>query len=149
MKEWIDLVKDREGCEHKAYWDKLGNVWTIGWGHTGPEVKDGLVWTQEQCDLMLNVDLAKALTVAFILSPSLKQASPLRQWAIGDFCYNVGPYDTKNRIRYQGSTLRKRVAEENWAEAAKENLKWTRAGGQIQKGLVTRRTVTSKWLLEG
>ena len=52
----IDLIKTMESCALKAYADQ-GGVWTIGWGHTGPEVKAGLVWTQAQADAALMADL--------------------------------------------------------------------------------------------
>lgn len=37
----------REGVRLKAYKDTKG-IWTIGVGHTGPDIKEGLVWTQEK-----------------------------------------------------------------------------------------------------
>ncbi len=56
------LLKDREKCVLRAYRDQgtLGGVWTIGWGHTGPEVVEGLFWTQEQADDALLKDVANA-----------------------------------------------------------------------------------------
>ena len=39
------LTKSFEQCRLTAYQDPLG-IWTIGWGHTGPEVVSGLTWTQ-------------------------------------------------------------------------------------------------------
>lgn len=50
------LLKTLEGCKLKAYQDG-GGVWTIGYGHTGPEVHAGLVWTQEKADATLESDL--------------------------------------------------------------------------------------------
>lgn len=57
----IDLIKFYEGCERRAYPDPAtgGAPWTIGWGHTGPEVKKGLVWTKAYCDAVFFEDLAK------------------------------------------------------------------------------------------
>ena len=43
----IDLLVEREGKRNRAYLDTKG-IWTIGVGHTGPEVYDGLYWTDEQ-----------------------------------------------------------------------------------------------------
>ncbi len=42
-----------------AYRDS-GGVWTIGWGHTGPEVHEGLVWTRAQAEAALKKDLGIA-----------------------------------------------------------------------------------------
>jgi lysozyme len=54
-------LKSEEGVEHQAYPDPLTNgpPWTIGVGHTGPEVKPGLVWTDEQIDEALAKDIEK------------------------------------------------------------------------------------------
>ncbi|RJF81642.1 hypothetical protein D3877_16060 [Azospirillum cavernae] len=45
----IDLVKDAEGLRLTAYPDPAsgGAPWTIGYGHTGPEVRPGLVVAPE------------------------------------------------------------------------------------------------------
>lgn len=58
-----------EGIRYKAYKDAVGK-WTIGVGHTGPEVVEGLVWTPEQVEAAFLVDLdrfesavSKAVTV--------------------------------------------------------------------------------------
>ncbi len=41
----------REGKRNEAYLDTAEPpVWTIGYGHTGPEVHEGLVWTDEQVE---------------------------------------------------------------------------------------------------
>lgn len=50
------LLKRLESCRLSAYQDqKL--IWTIGWGHTGPEVVKGLLWTQDQADRALDRDI--------------------------------------------------------------------------------------------
>nr|WP_205208480.1 hypothetical protein [Chromobacterium haemolyticum] len=43
----IKLIQQFEGLRLKAYQDAVG-VWTIGYGHTGPDVTPGLVITQAQ-----------------------------------------------------------------------------------------------------
>jgi lysozyme len=42
----------------EAYQDG-GGVWTIGYGHTGPEVKQGLVWSASQGEWALQGDVAR------------------------------------------------------------------------------------------
>src|SRR2546423_1276525 len=56
----IELVKEFEGCELKAYQDEVG-VWTIGYGHTGLQHNDGTVYegrriTQQQAEDLLHYD---------------------------------------------------------------------------------------------
>ena len=53
-----DLVAD-EGLRLEAYPD-AGGVWTIGVGHTGPQVRRGLVWSRETCLQALEADIARA-----------------------------------------------------------------------------------------
>jgi len=57
-----DMIVRDEGTEFAAYPDPLsgGDPWTIGNGHTGPEVVEGLVWGQEQIDAAREADIAKA-----------------------------------------------------------------------------------------
>ncbi|AHA27985.1 hypothetical protein lam_639 [Candidatus Liberibacter americanus str. Sao Paulo] len=43
----ISLIKQFEGLRLKAYRCSVG-VWTIGYGHTGCDVYEGLVIPQEQ-----------------------------------------------------------------------------------------------------
>ncbi len=52
----FEETKRLEACRFHAFQDS-GGVWTIGYGHTGPDVYEGLVWTQEQCDAALRKDL--------------------------------------------------------------------------------------------
>lgn len=55
----VALIKSHEKCVLRAYQDPHG-VWTIGWGHTGPDVKEGDWWSQEMADSILLDDLANA-----------------------------------------------------------------------------------------
>ena len=55
--------------------------------------------------------------------------------ALVSFCYNLGPANLK------ASTLLKKVnANPNDETIRAEFMKWTKAGGKVLKGLVTRRT---------
>jgi len=79
-------------------------------------------------------ELRRSLAAALRYCPVLVQ-NENRLAAITDFVYNLGPG------RLQTSTLRRRINQQNWPEAKKELLRWTRAGGKILPGLVARRTV--------
>lgn len=54
----VGAIKTFEGNVLHTYRDSVGKL-TIGVGHTGPEVVEGLVWTQEQVDAQFAVDIAK------------------------------------------------------------------------------------------
>ena len=48
----VSLVKEFEGCRLEAYPDpgSGGDPITIGWGATGPGIRMGVTWTQQQAD---------------------------------------------------------------------------------------------------
>ena len=54
-----NLIKISEGLKLEAYRD-TGGIWTIGWGHTGPEVHKDLQWKQAQADIALYSDVMHA-----------------------------------------------------------------------------------------
>ena len=54
--EALNLTMTSESLRLVAYRDAVG-VWTIGWGHTGSDVHEGLVWTREQAIAALKRDL--------------------------------------------------------------------------------------------
>jgi lysozyme len=57
--EGLDILREREGARNEAYQDVKG-IWTIGVGHTGPEVVEGLTWTDDEIDSQLALDVEKA-----------------------------------------------------------------------------------------
>lgn len=56
------IIRIEEGRLHDAYPDPLthGAPWTIGEGHTGPEVHEGLVWSDAQIDATKASDILAA-----------------------------------------------------------------------------------------
>ena len=54
-----DFITDWEGKHLRAYKDTAG-IWTIGVGHTGPEVHEGQRITDAECDQLLRGDLFEA-----------------------------------------------------------------------------------------
>lgn len=52
----LALLKLFEGCRLNAYLD-VGGVPTVAYGHTGPEVVLGMIYTQQQADDQLKKDL--------------------------------------------------------------------------------------------
>ena len=54
----IELLIGREDLRTEAYQDGVG-VWTIGVGHTGPEVSENVVWTREKCEAVFTKDLQR------------------------------------------------------------------------------------------
>lgn len=85
--EGIDLLIAREGKRNRAYQDTK-RIWTIGVGHTGPEVYDGLYWTDDQVR-----DAFKADVRRFEDSVNACVTVPLEQHqfdALVSFAFNCG-----------------------------------------------------------
>lgn len=131
------IVREFEGCRLEAYPDPGtgGDPWTIGWGHTGPEVKPGTVWTQQQADVALDATLSLFRSNVIRLLPMVPSWSGARQAALTSFAYNVGAGALEE------STLRRRLlAGEDPATVVREELpKWNKGGGGVMPGLVRRR----------
>jgi lysozyme len=127
----ISLTEQFEGCELTAYWDAYGKVWTIGYGHTGPDVHEGMTITQEQATALLKADLATA--EAGVQSLTAVNLTPNQFAALVDFAYNEGVG------QLAGSTLMRLVNAGNFKEAAEQFGHWVYAGGQVLSDLVRRR----------
>ncbi len=87
----LDLLKRLEGCRLEAYPDPGSGAepWTIGYGHTGAEVRPGLVISQEQAERWLLDDLQDSSRAL----KTLLAGVPLNQGqfdALLSFCFNVG-----------------------------------------------------------
>jgi GH24 family phage-related lysozyme (muramidase) len=98
------LLKTWEGCRLSAYPDPAsgGAPWTIGYGHTGPDVVPGLTITQQEADALLQKDVADAACAVERLLPGVSLL-PRQRDALISFCFNVGVGALET------STLRRRL----------------------------------------
>lgn len=121
-----------EQCRLVAYPDpgsKDGKPWTIGWGHTGPEVVKGLVWTQAQADAAFEKDLLKhEARVARLVTVPLTQG---QYDALVLFDYNTGALHS--------STLLKLLNAGDYAGAQAQFKRWNKNDGKVMRGLIRRR----------
>ena len=126
------LVLKFEGSRNEAYWDPYGKVWTICEGHTGADVKRGAVYTNAQCAVIRNADIAiaNAAVKRCLTMPMLPQIEA----ALTDGVYNIGP-----RL-VCGSTLQAKAIANDWPGACSEIHRWDRAGGRVLPGLTRRRS---------
>jgi len=131
------LCRPFEGLRLKPYLCPAGYP-TIGYGTVfkpdGTRVKlDDPPITKETAEEWLISEL-KSNYLAGVLKASPGLIShPRALGAITDFAYNLGVG------RYRGSTLRRRVNEQDWDGAVQEIVQWNKAGGRILPGLVKRR----------
>lgn len=126
----LNLIKQFEGCRLKAYKCPAG-VWTIGYGHTGADVKEYTIISQTQADKFLAQDvLIHANNVSKLVRVPLTQ----NQFdALVSFEYNVG-YGN-----FLKSTLLKKINASDYTGAANEFEKWTYSNKKKLNGLLKRR----------
>ena len=131
----LELTKSFEGLRLNAYQDSAG-VWTIGYGHTGAEVRAGLRITSEEADALLREDIASAVAC---VNQALRVPVNQHQFdAVVDFCFNAGSGN------FLGSTLLRAVNAGDFPAAVAQFGLWVHAAGAVVPGLVRRRAAEAK-----
>lgn len=133
--EAVELIADAEGLRLKAYRCPAG-VPTIGWGHTGPDVVLGVtVWTKEQADMALLVDITERASAVRSKCTQMPTANQLG--AMVSLAYNVGIEG------FAKSTVLKRHNAADWQAASRAFGLWNKArvDGVLKElaGLTARR----------
>lgn len=127
----IEFIIKEEGERLTAYKCAAG-VWTIGVGHTGKDVYQGLKITKEQSRNLLSKDIEK-----FEKAVERQITAPLNQAqfdALVSFTFNLGEGNL------QKSTLRKKInSKASAVEIRTEFNKWKTAAGKVLQGLINRR----------
>lgn len=138
-----DLIKQFEGLRLIAYKDEAG-IWTVGYGHTGDTVHEGLEFTQDQADAFLDYDLiaAEKAVFSYVTSPLTDNQFA----ALVSFTFNLGAGSLKS------STLLKKLNNSDYSGAANEFLKWDKIhkNGELVEdpGILNRRKVERALFLE-
>jgi len=127
----LALTKQFEGLQLTAYQDQTGK-WTIGYGHTGPDVVSGMTITEEQAEALLQSDVAGAVT--HVNNAVTAEINQNHFDALVDFAFNLGCATLTN------STLLRVLNQGDFASAAAQFLVWDHAGGVVVPGLLRRRT---------
>jgi lysozyme len=143
-----DMCRHFEGFRSKPYICPAGYP-TIGYGTVYKP--DGT--TVKMTDPPISKETAEAWLIhelknnymAGVLKASPKLiAEPMALAAITDFAYNLGVG------RYRGSTLRRRINEQNWDEAKVQLMRWINGTSKgvfgPMPGLVRRRKAEAKLL---
>ena len=136
------MIKEFEGCRLQSYPDPAsgGDPWTVGIGHTGPEVVPGYEITQAVANQLLRDDLdrfEKGISDQINVPLNQEQFDALVSWA-----FNCGLGATSD------STLRRRLnAGEDVNKVISEELpRWTSGG---MPGLIRRRNAEVKLATTG
>lgn len=130
----LALLKKFEGCKLQAYLCPAG-VLTVGYGHTGADVKAGMRISQAQADELLAQDAAAfaAGVERAIGTAALGRTTGNQFSAMVCLAYNIG-------IGAFRSSSVLRLHKEGKPNAAAGAFKlWNKAGGRVLDGLVRRR----------
>ena len=133
------LIQTFEACQRaradgrfEAYPDPASGAapWTIGWGSTGPDIHQGLIWTRAQCDARFIHQLGVfAAQVAHAIGAAPTSANQFD--AMVAFHYNTGAIARARLTRLH-------IAGD-YAGAKCAFADWSRANGVVLPGLVRRR----------
>ena len=126
----LKMTEQFEACRLDAYQDIKG-IWTVGYGHTGPDVYPGLSITPLQAEQFLLNDIQNAVNCVNSLV-----TVPLTQGefdALTDFAFNCGCG------AFAGSTMLRLLNAGDYQGAAGQFDLWDHAGGQVVAGLLRRR----------
>lgn len=142
----LKMISHHEGTRLKPY-RCPAQLWTIGTGHVlypdqgAMKIEDRLkyplkpadnrVFTKEEVDAILAKDLDRFVRGVSKYCPVV--ASQGQFDALVSFAFNLG------LGTLQRSTLRSKHNRGDYAGAAQEFLKYTKAGGKVLRGLVNRR----------
>jgi len=139
------MIERFEGLVLKAMRPMHGtDVWTIGYGHTGPDVYEGLVWTKEQADEALSHRLANEFEPG-VLHAIKSPPTPVTQGqfdAMVSLAYNIG-------VRgFAGSEVARHHMAGEYQEASDAFDNWANYHGQHNDALAHRRDVEGQMYLD-
>lgn len=114
----IELVKRFEGFISHAYLCPANKL-TIGWGHTGSDVKQSMVITEGEAEILLKKDLNKfASKITYSLEQDHITVNQNQFDALCSFAFNLG----FSALVF--STLWKKLKQGDYEGASNEFLKW-------------------------
>lgn len=135
-----------EGLRQVAYYDPPG-ILTTCYGHTGPDVVKGKVYTPSECKALLEGDALEAVTTVLKCVPNAPDSVAV---AFGDAVFNIGP---KIACNTHESTAARMLAAGDWIGACNQLPRWnkTTIAGQLVelRGLTRRREEERQICLEG
>jgi GH24 family phage-related lysozyme (muramidase) len=141
----IALIKEFEGFPFggRPYFDHIGGVWTIGYGHTAGVGPHSPRLTERQASELLERDLAQFYEPAVERLPTARFLNHNQFDALVVFVYNVG-----GGAIAADTGIGKALRERQWQRAADELLRWNKGnGGVVINGLTRRRQAERKLFL--
>jgi lysozyme len=138
----LDLIKEFEGCELKAYYDPHtgGLPITIGWGSTKDmngkpfKITDNI--TQKQADELLEYQVRNQFLPPLTKIPYWNEMNEEMRGALLSFAYNLGA----NFYGAEGfNTITKVLKEKSWHLVPEALYRYRNPGSSVEKGLARRR----------
>jgi lysozyme len=128
-----NLIKADEGLVLHAYADPAtgGDPWTIGYGHTGPGVREMGIITMDQANALFEADITKfADDVDALLEGDVTEN---QFGAMVSLAYNIGlgNFEKSSVLRFHNAG--------DYVTAANRFLLWNMAAGRVMAGLTRRR----------
>jgi len=136
----ISLIKRFEELRLKAYKCPAG-VWTVGWGHTGEDVKKGMEISEEDAEKFLALDLIEPEEFLNELIDGGIELTQDQFDALCSFIFNIGINAFKE------STMLKYIKVGYPKKAAEEFDRWVYAKKKKLPGLIRRRAAEKKLFL--
>lgn len=138
-------IELEEGRRHRAYPDPLTGAgpWTIGIGHTGPEVTRGLVWSDAQIDASFTKDLAKFTRQVLDALPWVSALSEPRQAVLIGMAYQMG---TAGLLKFRNTLAAVKAGEWDAAARGIQTSAWSRQTPE-RAGRMARQMLDSTWHL--
>lgn len=145
----LNLIRERESLRLRAYPDPgtKRDPWTIGYGHTGSDVRSGMHITAQEAERLLRMDVAKVEKgILRLVKVPLTQG---QFSALVSFAFNCGLDEDEDKIAegLGDSTLLAKLNRGDYIGAAEEFPKWNKANGRVLKGLVKRRKLEQELFL--
>jgi lysozyme len=135
------MIAEFEGYRAQSY-RCPANVLTVGYGHTGPDVREGMTITREHAEALLDSDMAVCDAAVRRVCPT---ATEHQRWAMVSLAFNIGVNG------FAGSTVARLHARGDYAGAARAFTMWNKAtvNGRLQElpGLTRRRAAETAFYL--
>lgn len=133
--EGLEFIREFEKLRLEAYRDS-GGVWTVGYGHTGADVTEGLKIDATVAEALFRGDVGDAeRCINAVVKVALSQSE---YDALCSFIFNIGVK------AFRDSTMLRRLNVEDYGGAALQFKRWCFDNGVKVAGLEKRRAAEQK-----
>ena len=134
----IDFIKQYEGCITVATKLVGESCYTLGFGHTGADVKEGQTITEEQANELLKADL-KGYTDLVLEHCSYLDLNQAQVDALTAFTYNCG-FGNLKKLTANGTRTEQEIAEHITA--------YTKSKSEVNRNGLKKRREAEKLMFE-